>query len=84
MEEWYTPKKKTQGLLYLRLKSRGPIETTMCLRQEEETGKLERAIRELDSLRCGFLSEMHDTRSSLAAIEPQQRQLLSGIASAAI
>ena len=51
---------------------------------EEEQSRLEQAIRELDALRCGYLSEMQDARSSLAAIEGQQRQMLSGIAAGAL
>ena len=47
---------------------------------EEQIGNLESAIRELDEMHAGFLSEMQDTRSSLATIEGQQRQMLSGVA----
>jgi len=51
---------------------------------EEETGKLEQAIRELDSIHCGILQEMQATRDSLQGIEPQQRQMLSSVAAGAL
>jgi hypothetical protein len=51
---------------------------------EEHIANTEDAIRELDGMHAGFLSEMQDTRSSLEAVEAQQQQLLSSHAAAAL
>jgi hypothetical protein len=52
--------------------------------QEEQITAIEAAMRELDSMHCGWIDEMLATRSSLAHVEPQQRQLLSTFATAAL
>lgn len=51
---------------------------------EEQIANIEIAIRALDAMHAGFLSEMQDTRSSLATVESQQQQLLSTHAAAAL
>jgi chromosome segregation ATPase len=51
---------------------------------EEQIAALEGAIRKLDEMHAGFVGELQDTRSSLSSVEPQQRQLLSGVAATAL
>lgn len=53
-------------------------------KHEEQIARLGTAILELNSLNCGWLEEMQDTRSSLATVEAQQQQLLSTHAAAAL
>jgi len=52
--------------------------------QEEQITGLEGAIRELDGMHAGFISEMHDLRSSLGAVEAQQRTMLNSWAATAL
>jgi len=51
---------------------------------QEQIATTEDAIRALDEMHAGFLDELHDTRSSLAGAEAQQRQLLSSVATGAL
>jgi hypothetical protein len=51
---------------------------------EQEIAVTENAIRALDEMHAGFLSELHDTRTILQGVEGQQRQLLSNTAAAAL
>lgn len=50
----------------------------------EEITKLEQAMRELDGMHAGFLSELHNTRSALSGVENQQHVMLGTWAAAAI
>jgi chromosome segregation ATPase len=54
------------------------------IEHEEQIARLETAILGLDEMHAGFLYELQDTRSSLAATEAQQQQLLSTHAAAAL
>ncbi|MEI6103137.1 MAG: hypothetical protein WCP70_04260 [Methanothrix sp.] len=59
------------------------IQTTIREHSEQIT-RLEIAMRELDSVGCGWLDEMRSQRDSLAGAERQARSVLSSWASAAI
>ena len=74
----------------------GVVSLRICYREKydaiqksikETTGgitELEQASRELDEMHAGFLSEIHNTRSSLLGVENQQRAMLNTWASSAI
>jgi len=74
------------GVVTLRIFDRPKYDAIQASIKEtvELITKLDQAARELDAMHAGFLSELHNTRSSLQGVENQQRAMLNTFASAAI
>jgi chromosome segregation ATPase len=51
---------------------------------QEQIASIEQAIRELDALNCGWLSEIRSQRDARSSVESQQRKMLSTWATAAL
>jgi chromosome segregation ATPase len=74
------------GAITLRIANREQYDTTQAAITEhtDQIIALERAIRELDALHCGWLDEMRGQRDSLSAVENQQRAMLTSWATSAL